>query len=72
MRFSYRLSVEASYKLLCPMFLRLIPAIPCGQALAVMPVSGNLQYGADNGSCKALFSRRIAAEFSSAVSTLFM
>ena len=52
MRFSYPLSVEASYKLPSPMFLRLIPAIPCGQALVVAPVSGNLQYGAGNGLTK--------------------
>jgi hypothetical protein len=46
------------------MFLRLIPAIPCGQALVVMPASGNLQFGVGNGSYKAQFSLRIAADFS--------
>jgi hypothetical protein len=44
----------------------LIPAIPCGQALAVVLVNGNLQYGVGNGSYKALFSLRTAAERSSA------
>jgi hypothetical protein len=29
------------------MFLRLIPAIPCGQALVTKPASGNFQSGAD-------------------------
>lgn len=67
-RYSYRLSVEPNHKLRCPMFLRLILAIPCREVLVVSPVSGNLRSEAP----KALLSFIKGTEFSSLACTLFM